>query len=332
MQQHERAVEISVIIPCYNEEEGIELLFARLLPVMEAMSRPWEIIAVNDGSKDGTLAVLQAVASGEQRVKIVDFARNEGQTAALQAGFDYSQGEIIIPMDADLQNDPADIPLLLAKLEEGWDVVSGWRKNRKDGALKRNFPSRVANYVISRASGVRLHDYGCTLKAYRRTILDGVRLYGEMHRFIPIYASWNGAKVTELPVTHHPRVFGKSKYGLERILKVLLDLMVTCFLDRYLRKPIYVFGGFGVILLAVAFICTLIAFYLKFSGQASLVRTPLPLIAVITFSLGVTSFLMGLLAEVTTRTYFESQGKPPYNVKRLVNFEKNIPSSIDPGE
>jgi dolichol-phosphate mannosyltransferase len=322
MQQNEHTVEISVVIPFYNEEEGIKPLFARLLPVMEATLRPWEVVAVNDGSKDGTLAALQHLASGDGRIKIVDFARNEGQTAALQAGFDYSQGEIVIPMDADLQNDPTDIPILLAKLEEGWDVVSGWRKNRKDGAIKRNLPSRIANCIISKASGVHLHDYGCTLKAYRRTILEDVRLYGEMHRFIPIYASWNGAKVTELPVAHHPRVFGKSKYGLERILKVLLDLLVTCFLDRYLRKPIYVFGSFGALLLVVALVCTLIAFYLKFSGQASFVQTPLPLVAVITFSLGISSLLMGLLAEVTTRTYFESQGKPSYKVKRLVNINE----------
>ena len=313
---------ISIIIPCYNEEAGIEPLFARLLPVLEAMARPWEIIAVNDGSKDGTLAALLRLAAVNPSIKIVELARNEGQTAALQAGFDHSQGEIIIPMDADLQNDPADIPHLLDKLEEGWDVVSGWRKNRKDGALRRNLPSRAANVLISRVTGVHLHDYGCTLKAYRRDILEDVRLYGEMHRFIPIYASWNGARVTELPVTHHPRVFGKSKYGLERILKVLLDLMVTCFLDRYLRKPIYVFGGFGALLLAAAFVCTLVAFFLKWSGQASLVQTPLPIIAVTSFGLGITALLMGLLAEVATRTYFESQGKPPYKVKRLVNMDK----------
>ena len=315
-------VKISIIIPCYNEEESIDPLFSRLLPVLEATLRPWEIIAVNDGSKDDTLATLQRLASTNPAIKIVDFARNEGQTAALQAGFDYSQGEIIIPMDADLQNDPADIPHLLAKLEEGWDVVSGWRQNRKDGALRRTLPSRVANALISRASGVHLHDYGCTLKAYRRNILEDVRLYGEMHRFIPIYASWNGARVAELPVTHHPRVTGKSKYGLERIVKVLLDLLVTCFLDRYLRKPIYIFGGFGLLLLATAFVCTLTALVLKWSGHASLVQTPLPLIAVTTCGLGVSSLLMGLLAEVATRTYFESQGKPPYKVKRLVNIDK----------
>ena len=314
-------VAISVIIPCYNEEESIEPLFARLLPVLEALHRPWEIVAVNDGSKDGTLAALQRLASANPSIKIVDFARNEGQTAALQAGFDYSQGEIIISLDADLQNDPTDIPHLLTKLEAGWDVVSGWRKKRKDCALRRNLPSRMANALISKASGVHLHDYGCTLKAYRRSVLEDVRLYGEMHRFIPIYAFWNGARVTELPVAHHPRVFGKSKYGLERIMKVLLDLMVTCFLDRYLRKPIYVFGGFGALLLAVAFVCTLAAFILKWSGQASLIQTPLPLVAVITFSLGVSSILMGLLAEVTTRTYFESQGKPSYKVKGLLNIE-----------
>jgi dolichol-phosphate mannosyltransferase len=223
-------------------------------------------------------------------------------------------------MDADLQNDPADIPRLLAKLEEGFDVVSGWRKKRLDAALRRNLPSRVANALISKVSGLHLHDYGCTLKAYRRGTLDGVRLYGEMHRFIPIYAAWNGARVAEIPVAHHPRTFGKSKYGLERILKVLLDLLVTRFLDSYLRKPIYIFGGFGAFLLAASLLCTLAALVLKYSGSASLVQTPLPLIAVITFSLGVSSVLMGLLAEVTIRTYFESQGKRSYKVKSLLNI------------
>lgn len=314
------SVQLSIVIPFYNEEQGVALLFERLMPVLETMDMKYEVIAVNDGSSDQTLSLLLDAAGRNKRIKIIDFVRNEGQTAALQAGFDYSCGEIIVPMDADLQNDPADIPRLVEKLHEGWGVVSGWRKNRKDAALRRNLPSRVANWVISKVSGVPLHDYGCTLKAYRRSILEDVRLYGEMHRFIPIYASWNGATVTEVPVTHYPRSFGKSKYGLDRTVKVLLDLLVTCFLGRYLRKPIYVFGGFGVILLLAAFCCVIIALILKFAGQASLVQTPLPLIAVTTFSIGVSSILMGLLAEVTSRTYFESRGKRPYKVKSSINM------------
>lgn len=314
-------VTLSIVIPFFNEEEGVESLFERLIPELESMGKLYEVIAVNDGSTDKTLSLLLEAAGQNPLIKVIDFARNEGQTAALQAGFDHAAGEIIIPMDADLQNDPVDIPRLVEKLEEGWGVVSGWRKDRKDAALKRNLPSRIANWLISKVSGVHLHDYGCTLKAYRRSILEDVRLYGEMHRFIPIYASWNGATVTELPVTHHPRTFGKSKYGLERTVKVLLDLLVTCFLDRYLRKPIYVFGGFGVVLLITAFFCTLFALVLKFTGQASLVQTPLPLIAVTTFSIGVSSILMGLLAEVTSRTYFESQGRRPYKVRMTVNMD-----------
>lgn len=315
---------LSVIIPFYNEEEGVEHLFHKLFSVLESCGMSYEIIAVNDGSTDATLAKLLVLAEHRPLLRVLDFARNEGQTAALQAGFDNAQGKIIIPMDADLQNDPADIPRLVEKLNGGWDVVSGWRKDRKDSELKRNLPSRIANWIISKVSGVRLHDYGCTLKAYRRSILEDVRLYGEMHRFIPIYASWNGAKVTELSVAHHPRTFGSSKYGMERTIKVLLDLLVTCFLDRYLRKPIYIFGGFGIFLLFISFICALFAFGLKLAGSASLVQTPLPLISVMTFSVGISSILMGLLAEVTTRTYFESQGKPPYKLRRKINFPSTL--------
>ncbi|MDR1921563.1 MAG: glycosyltransferase family 2 protein [Candidatus Adiutrix sp.] len=320
----ENDISVSVVIPFYNEAEGVEPLFERLWPVLEALEASYEVIAVNDGSRDETMERLSRQARRRPRLKVIDFARNEGQTAALQAGFDHAAGRIIVPMDADLQNDPADIPGLVKKLnEEGWDVVSGWRQDRKDAAIRRNLPSRLANFLISKVSGVPLHDYGCTLKAYRRSILEGVRLYGEMHRFIPIYASWNGAKVTEAPVRHHSRISGQSKYGLERVFKVLLDLLVTCFLDRYLRKPIYVFGGFGLFLAAASGFCALIAFILKFIGRASLVQTPLPLIAVMTFSVGISSILMGLLAEVATRTYFESQGRPPYKIRRQINFSEN---------
>jgi glycosyltransferase involved in cell wall biosynthesis len=237
------------------------------------------------------------------------------------AGIDHASGEIIVMIDADLQNDPEDIPRLIEKLNEGYDVVSGWRKDRKDMAIRRNLVSRVANRLISRISGVRLNDYGCTLKAYRRDVLRGVRLYGEMHRFIPIYASWMGAKIVELPVRHHPRKFGRSKYGLERVVKVLLDLTVVKFLDRHFVKPIYVFGGFGIFSLLLSALSTLCMLYLKIFEGVSMILTPLPLMATMTFLVGFVSILMGLLAEMLVRTYFESQQRPAYAVRELINFE-----------
>jgi glycosyltransferase involved in cell wall biosynthesis len=312
---------LSIIVPVYNEEESLPELYAQVRPVMEALGRDWELILVNDGSRDNSAAVLDGLAAQDRRVKVVHFRRNAGQTAAMMAGIDFASGEVIIPMDADLQNDPRDIPRLLAKLEEGYDIVSGWRKDRQDDSLRRNFPSRVANWLISRVSGVRLHDYGCSLKAYHRDVIKGVKLYGEMHRFIPIYASWYGARVTELPVTHHARKFGHSKYGLERIAKVFLDLMVVKFLDRYAQKPIYVFGGFGLISLALGFLSGLVAIYLKLFHGLNFVRSPLPLLAVFASMLGVTCILLGLLAELMTRTWFESQGRSTYLVRSTRNLD-----------
>jgi len=227
----------------------------------------------------------------------------------------------MISIDADLQNDPADIPALLAKLDEGFDVVSGWRKDRKDARIRRNFVSRVANQLISRISKVHLNDYGCTLKAYRRDVIKGVRLYGEMHRFIPIYASWQGATVTEIPVNHRPRRFGSSKYGLERVAKVLLDLLVVTFLDRYFVKPIYLFGGFGICSLMMAGLCVAYMVYLKLAEGISMILTPLPILVALLVLVGVLSSLMGLLAEILVRTYFESQGRSVYLVDTRINFE-----------
>jgi glycosyltransferase involved in cell wall biosynthesis len=237
---------LSVIIPVYNEEPSIALIIERLFTVLVLIDKPFEVIAVNDGSRDRSLALLREQAAVRPELRVVDFRRNYGQTAAMMAGI---EGAVIISIDADLQNDPEDIPKLLQKLDEGYDVVSGWRKERKDAPLRRNLVSRVANRLISTISGVRLHDYGCTLKAYRADVIKGVRLYGEMHRFIPIFASWMGAKVAETPVNHHVRQFGRSNYGLERVAKVLLDLIVVKFLDRHFAKPMYVFGGFGALAL-----------------------------------------------------------------------------------
>ena len=312
---------ISVTIPVYNEEENLSRLCAELIPTLESLRQPWEVVLVNDGSTDGSAAVLDKLAADDPRLKVIHFRRNAGQTAAMMAGFEYARGDIIVPMDADLQNDPQDIPRLLEKLDEGYDVCSGWRQDRQDHALRRNFPSRVANWLISKVSGVRLHDYGCSLKAYRREVIKGVRLYGEMHRFIPIYANWLGAKVTEVPVRHRPRVAGHSSYGLERIFKVLLDLVVVKFLDRYAQKPIYVFGGFGLLNFAVSLAAGLWAVYLKYGAGISFIQTPLPLLVVMSAITGVICILLGLVAEMVTRNWHESHDKRTYIVGATRNLE-----------
>lgn len=313
---------LSVVIPIYNEEENINVLYERLIPPLEKLKRTFEVVLVNDGSQDGTESLITAIAQRDNRIKIVNFRRNFGQTAAMMAGIDHASGDIIVPMDGDLQNDPNDIGRLVEKLEEGFDVVSGWRIDRKDGKWQRRLPSRIANRLISRISGVYLHDYGCSHKAYRREVIKEVRLYGEMHRFIPIYASWQGGKVTEIPVQHHPRLRGKSKYGLERIVKVLLDLIVVKFLADYATKPIYVFGGFGAVSILISGVSGMAALYLKFFQGISFILTPLPLLTVLTFITGTMSILMGLLAEIIMRTYYESQNKPVYVVKNTLNLDR----------
>jgi glycosyltransferase involved in cell wall biosynthesis len=312
---------VSVVVPVYNEEANVATLGERLLAVMQELQRPFEIILVNDGSEDGSWIAISKLANANPEVKAINLKRNSGQTAALMCAIDHSSGAIIVPIDADLQNDPKDIPRLLAELDNGFDVVSGWRRERKDAAIKRNFVSRIANAVISKISGVHLHDYGCSLKAYRWDVLDGVRLYGEMHRFVPIYASWMGARITEIPVEHHPRIHGVSKYGLERIVKVILDLVVVKFLDRHLVKPIYIFGGIGAGSMGLAFASILLALYLKIFEHVSLIQTPLPLLSVMFFVTGVMCVLMGLVSEILSRTYFESQEKHSYTVQSAINLE-----------
>ena len=311
---------LSIVVPVFNEQDNVFPLFDQLRGALAKVNDGFEVVFVDDGSTDQTEANLKKVAEADNRFKIVSFRRNFGQTAAMMAGIDYAAGDILIPLDGDLQNDPADIPRLLDKLAEGYDVVSGWRQERKDASLRRNLPSRIANRLISRMSGVELHDYGCTLKAYRRQVVKGVRLYGEMHRFIPIYASWEGGRVTEIPVNHFPRIHGHSKYGLERIVKVLLDLLLVKFLSKYATKPIYVFGGFGLIGIAISFLAGLYALYLKFFAGISFISTPLPLLVVLTFVTGIMSILMGLIAEIIMRTYYESQGKQVYLVRETVNI------------
>ncbi len=314
---------LSVIVPLYNEEDNVNPLIEHTVAALESLDHEFELILVDDGSTDDTNALVMRASCNDDRIKVIRFRRNHGQTAAMMAGIDHSSGEILIPMDGDLQNDPADIPALLAKLDEGYDVVSGWRADRKDKKITRTMVSRTANWLISRISGVRLHDYGCTLKAYRRDVIEDVRLYGEMHRFIPIYTTWFGGRVTEIPVKHHARKFGRSKYGLERVFKVILDLLMVQFLTRYETKPLYVFGMFGLLSVLFSFLVGMLALYLKFFEGTSLVSTPLPLLTVLSFLTGLTMILMGLLAEMLVRVYYESQGKPIYLIKETHNFKDN---------
>ena len=309
---------LSILIPVYNEEGNLLLLYEKLMTALKKAGRPYEVIFVDDGSSDGTLEILLDLKEKNPNVKIISFSRNFGQTAALSAGIDFSKGDIIIPMDGDLQTDPGDILPLLQKIEEGYDVVSGWRKDRKDPLLTRRLPSMIANKIISWIGGVYLHDYGCTLKAYRRDILKNIRLYGEMHRFIPIYAQWIGARVSEIPVSHFRRGSGSSKYGMSRVVKVVLDLMVVKFLLSYSQKPIYVFGGLGLVMILGAFFSGGYAIYLKLFKGVSFILTPLPLLCVLLLMLGFLSILMGFLAEILTRTYYESQGKHTYQIKETI--------------
>src|SRR3954452_21786665 len=279
--------DISVFLPVFNEEPNLLPLHERLDEALKALGRSAEIVYVDDGSSDGSLKILRHIAQRDPRVRVVALRRNYGQTAAMAAGIDAAKGKVLIPMDADLQNDPADIAHLLDKLDEGYDVVSGWRKNRKDKMITRKIPSMMANRLISWIGGVPLHDYGCSLKAYRRESLEDVRLYGEMHRFIPIYAAWAGARVTEIPVEHHPRTMGKSKYGLSRTLKVVFDLMTIKFMASYQTKPIYVFGAFGMLSFLVSFLAGAFALFLKLTHKADLIQTPLPVLAIVMFAVGI---------------------------------------------
>jgi dolichol-phosphate mannosyltransferase len=313
--------EISVFLPVYNEEPNLRPLHAKLDAALKALGRSAEIVYVDDGSNDGSLKILRELAEVDSRVRVIALRRNYGQTAAMAAGIDAARGKVLIPMDADLQNDPADIERLLDKLDEGYDVVSGWRKNRKDKMVTRKIPSMLANRLISWIGGVPLHDYGCSLKAYRRESLQDVRLYGEMHRFIPIYASWAGARVTEIPVEHHARTMGKSKYGLSRTLKVVFDLMTIKFMASYQTKPIYVFGSFGMLAFAISLLSGLYALFLKVIHKADLVQTPLPVLSIVLFAVGVQFLLMGLLAEMLVRTYHESQAKSIYAVRERLGFK-----------
>ena len=320
MNANQNQLELSVVIPLLNEEDNIKPLYDEIIAAVNGRFE-FEIIFVDDGSTDSSFDILKQIAGADKRVRVLKLRKNFGQTAAMSAGFDNAKGQIVVPLDADRQNDPADISALIQKLNEGYDIVSGWRKQRQDKALSRRMPSMLANKMIAWVTKVRLHDFGCTLKAYRREILEETRLYGEMHRFIPALASWRGAKVTEIVVNHRPRTAGVAKYGLGRTFKVLLDLITVKFLGSYSTKPIYVFGGTGVVMALMAFVSGLFVLYQKFisEGHLAMNRNPLLVLTALLITTSVQFILMGLLAEILVRTYHESQNRTTYVVKEKIN-------------
>ena len=307
---------ISVIIPIYNEASNLNILSKKISLSLKKYS--YEVIFINDGSNDETLKVVKKIVMNDKKFSCIDFKRNYGQTAALQAGFDYANGKIIVAMDGDLQNDPSDIPKLLEKINEGYDVVSGWRKNRKDNSFSRILPSIAANYIISRISGVKLHDYGCTLKAYKKEIIKDVKLYGEMHRFIPIYARWEGAKVVEIEVKHNKRYSGVSKYGISRVPKVILDLMVVKFFEKLISRPIHLFGKLGFLLITLGLLISVYAFWLKVFKGISFILTPLPILTMFFLLSGLLCILLGIVAEIQSRIYFQTTNNKSYFVKNII--------------
>lgn len=311
-------IAISVVIPLLNEEGNLRPLYAKLRGMLNEIEQPWEVIFVDDGSTDGSFAVLQRLHAEDHRVRVIRLRRNFGQAAAFSAGFDLARGDVIVTMDADLQNDPGDVPKLLAKIAEGYDVVSGWRAKRQDGYLSRQLPSRVANFLISALTGVRLHDHGCSLKAYRREVLRGIHLYGEMHRFLPSLVSWMGIRVAEIPVEHARRQFGRSKYGLKRVTMVILDLITVKFLLDYSTRPIQIFGLLGLGCTSTGIALGLYLSTLKLLFQQSIGDRPLLLLAVVLTILGVQFVTMGLLGELVIRNHHESSGKPIYAVRELL--------------
>lgn len=324
-------MKLSIVVPVYNEEKNLPELFAQVLQTMKDVDYDWDITFVDDGSKDSSVEVMKKLQAQEPaRVRNLVFRRNYGQTAAISAGIDHSDGDVVILMDADLQNDPADIPVLLAELEKGYDVVSGWRKDRQDNTFTRTIPSRFANNMISRSTGVHLHDYGCTLKAYRREVLDNINLYGEMHRFIPVYADDAGAKISEVVVRHHARKHGKANYGLERTLKVVLDLITVKFLMKFSKKPIYLFGGVGFAMMVIGLGLFVWLAIRRIVSEIAVLTSPWFQIAVMMFFLGFIAILMGLIAELLMRTYFESQKKKTYTVREIVEpTRRGLPDLVD---
>ncbi len=327
----EHGIELSIVVPVLDEQGSLQSLYGEITRALEGRFE-YEILFIDDGSTDDSFAIMTCLHLSDRRVRVIRFRRNFGQTAALAAGFRHSRGRIIVPLDADGQNDPADIPTLVARLNEGYDIVSGWRKDRKDTMFTRKIPSRLANWLISRITGVHLHDYGCTLKAYRADSLREIRLYGEMHRFIPALASWGGEKVTEMPVNHRPRTTGTTKYGLNRTFKVILDLITVKFLASFSTKPIYVFGGLGGLCFLGSAIAASAVLYSKFISDPPLNinRNPLFVMATMLMTAAIQFVMMGLLAEILVRTYHESQGRTIYTIDQFLASETLQESPRDP--
>ncbi len=311
---------LSVVIPAYNEEENIPILYERLKGVLEGLQREYEIIFVDDGSMDRTWERLKDIAERDKRVKLIRFRKNYGQTAAMYAGFQHASGEVVVTMDADLQNDPEDIPMLLQKLEEGYDIVSGWRKDRKDPFLSRRLPSMIANWIISKVTGVELHDYGCTLKAYRADIIKRLELYGDMHRFLPALTKRLGARITEVPVRHHPRIYGRSKYGIGRTIRVILDIFLVKFLNEYINKPMYVFGTVGFALLSLGLLMLFYLVFIKLFLDEDIGRRPLLILSVLFTLAGIQLISTGVIAELLVRIYYRTKEDKPFVVEEKVNL------------
>ena len=309
--------ELSIVVPLFNEEESLPQLVEKLLLALRPLGRSFELVLVDDGSSDRTADVLRQQAAGAPELVAVLLRRNYGQTAAMAAGFDASRGRLIVTLDGDLQNDPADIPMLLERLEEGYDLVSGWRHQRQDHAVSRLLPSKIANALIARVTGVRLHDYGCSLKAYRRELVEDMNLYGELHRFLPALAFIEGARIAEVKVNHNARQFGQSKYGIDRTFRVLMDLFTVWFMKRFLTRPMYVFGFGGLSAMGIGALLSAYLFAVKLGG-AEIGNRPLLLVAVLALITGVQLFCFGLLSEVQMRTYHESQGRPIYRIRETL--------------
>ncbi|RMD72400.1 MAG: glycosyltransferase [Cyanobacteria bacterium J149] len=310
-------MDLSLVIPIYNEADNIPLLINAINQSLENSNLTYEIICVDDGSQDGSTEALKDILLTTPCLKAIILRRNYGQTPAMAAGFENARGKVIITLDGDLQNDPTDIPLLLQKLEEGYDLVSGWRKNRQDDALTRLLPSKIANWIIAKITGVKLHDYGCSLKAYRKELIADMNLYGELHRFLPALAYIEGAKITEIPVNHHPRRFGKSKYGLGRTFRVIMDLLTVFFIKKFLTRPMHVFGFFGLISMILGFFIGIYLSVLKLGLGQSIGDRPLLILCVLLILTGVQLFSFGLLGELLMRTYHESQKRPIYRIRDI---------------
>lgn len=314
-------MDVSVVVPIYNEVDNIRPLYETIDPVMRGMDRSYEIVLVDDGSTDGTRSELQKLAEEDPAVRIVELRGNFGQTAAMSAGMDAAAGEVIVTMDGDLQNDPTDVPMMLAKIDEGWDLVHGWRKNRQDATISRKIPSKIANWLISKVTGFPVHDLGCTLKAVRREVAVELELFGEMHRFIPILANWRGAKCVEVVTKHHARTRGASKYGISRVPRVVLDLITVKYLIQYLVSPMKLFGGVGLVCGAIGLFTGVLTVGMKLFQGVDMTGNPLLLLSMFSSMVAVQFLVLGMLGELCTRIYFEVQHKRPYAVRRTLNFD-----------